>query len=114
MKASDTDARDLLLHQQRRARRPSGQAPLTRARQGRWLAGVAQGIARFVGTRALLVRVVWLLSLVPSLGVTALGYLALWLLLPNEPLEQRDPDAPTAAPSTPTYGAAAATSRPRP
>ncbi len=99
MKASEADAHDLLLHQQRRARRPSGQAPLTRARHGRWIAGVAQGIARFVGTRAMLVRVLWLLSLVVSLGITAFGYLALWLLLPREPLERHgttDPPAPTA------------------
>ena len=99
MKPSDTDARDLLLHQQRRARRPSGQAPLTRARQGRWIAGVAQGIARFVGTRAILVRVLWLLSLVVSLGITAFGYLALWVLLPSEPLVHHGRDDMTASPS---------------
>lgn len=99
MNTSETDARDLLLHRQRRARRPSGQAPLTRARQGRWIAGVAQGIARFVGTRAVLVRVVWVLSLVVSLGITALGYLALWLLLPSEPLERQGSERPTAPPT---------------
>ena len=96
MNASETDARDLLLHQQRRARRPLGRAPLTRARHGRWIAGVAQGIARFVGTRASVVRVLWLLSLVVSLGITAFGYLALWVLLPSEPLEHQGPGGPTA------------------
>ena len=113
MKASDTAARDLLVHQQRRARRPVGQAPLTRARQGRWIAGVAHGIARFVGTRASVVRVLWLLSLVLSLGVTALGYLALWVLLPAESLERHAGDAPTAAPSAQPHRAGAAPSRPR-
>lgn len=85
--ADDVGARpDPLTHAQRRARRPVGaERPLHRAREGRVLAGVCAGIAAFVGTRASTVRVLWLVSLVPSLGITALAYPAAWWLLPLEP-----------------------------
>ena len=85
------EAHGALTHQQRRARRPLGAAPLTRARQGRWLGGVAAGIARFVRGDVRLVRALWLLSVVPSLGITVLGYLAMWLLLPGEAAESAAP-----------------------
>lgn len=85
------EARDALTHQQRRARRPLGAAPLRRCHQGRWLGGVAAGIARFVRSDVRLVRTLWLLSVVPSLGITAVGYLAVWLLLPGEPAESAAP-----------------------
>jgi len=76
---------DPLRHDQRRARRPSGAtAPLRRSRRG-ILGGVCGGIAAFIGARASVVRTIWLVSLVPSLGITALAYPAMWLLLPLEP-----------------------------
>jgi len=55
-----------------------------RSRQ-RVVGGVCAGIAGFVGTRANVVRGIWLFSLLPSLGITALAYPAMWLLLPIEP-----------------------------
>ena len=74
---------DPLIHAQRRARRPIGaERPLRRARDGRVLGGVCAGIADFVGTRAAIVRAVWLISLLPSLGITALAYPAEWWLIP--------------------------------
>ena len=74
---------DTLLHQQRRARRPQGAvAPLRRSREDRVVAGVCGGIASFVGARPRSVRWLWIVSLLPSLGVTALAYPALWWLLP--------------------------------
>jgi phage shock protein C len=82
---------DPLPHQQRRARRPLGAAaPLRRSREDRVLAGVCGGIASFVGARSRTVRWLWVVSLLPSLGVTALAYPALWWLLPPS-------DAPEAA-----------------
>ena len=89
--AAGREPGDALTHLQRRARRPLGAAPLTRARQGRWLGGVAAGIARFVRGDVRLVRALWLLSVVPSLGITVLGYLAVWLLLPGDPAERAAP-----------------------
>jgi len=76
---------DPLRHEQRRARRPVGaSAPLVRSRH-RILGGVCAGIASFIGARASVVRTIWLVSLLPSLGITALAYPAMWLLLPLEP-----------------------------
>lgn len=79
------DAHDTLRHDQRRARRPNAARPLHRVRSGRMIAGVAAGLAAFVGVDVRIVRIVWLLTLPPSLGVTGAGYLLLWLLLPQTP-----------------------------
>jgi phage shock protein PspC (stress-responsive transcriptional regulator) len=82
---------DPLSHHQRRARRPSGaEAPLRRSERG-WIAGVCGGIAAFTGARPAAVRTIWLLSLIPSLGITALAYPMLWLLLPG-PVRDATPD----------------------
>lgn len=78
-------AGDPLRHDQRRARRPLGaDAPLLRSRR-RVIGGVCGGIAAFVGARPGTVRAIWLFSLLPSLGITALAYPAMWWLLPLEP-----------------------------
>jgi len=75
---------DPLTHQQRRARRPWGATqPLHRSRDTRLIAGVCGGIADFTGANPAWVRGLWLLSLIPSLGITALAYPLLWLLLPR-------------------------------
>jgi phage shock protein PspC (stress-responsive transcriptional regulator) len=55
-----------------------------RPRQGRFLGGVSLGIAQFVAADVRVVRGLWLASLVLSLGITAIGYVVLWLLLPGE------------------------------
>lgn len=83
---SKSERTDPLLHAQRRARRPSGaERPLRRARSGRQLGGVCAGIAAFVNASPKAVRAIWLISLVPSLGVTALAYPVAWWLIPLEP-----------------------------
>lgn len=88
MRHEAVEGSETLRHEQRRARRPAGVAPLTRTRRHtRMIAGVSAGMARFIGTDVRLVRTLWVLSLVPSLGITGFGYLALWLLLPLEPLD---------------------------
>ena len=85
-------AGDPLRHDQRRARRPFGaDAPLQRSRR-RVVGGVCGGIAQFVGARANVVRGIWLFSLLPSLGITALAYPAMWLLLPLEPASEQQAD----------------------
>jgi phage shock protein PspC (stress-responsive transcriptional regulator) len=81
-----SSAHDPLQHQQRRARRPAGATePLRRSRRDRVVAGVCGGIASFVGARPATVRWLWIASLLPSLGVTALAYPAMWWLLPLSP-----------------------------
>lgn len=74
--------RDALPHHQRRARRPAGDQRLERARRGRLLAGIAAGTARFVGGDVRVVRALWIASVPLSLGITAIGYVLLWVLLP--------------------------------
>lgn len=76
--------RDPLPHDQRRARRPQTSSPLRRSREARVFGGVCGGIAAFVDAPPAAVRWVWALSVLPSLGVTALGYLLVWGLLPAE------------------------------
>ena len=73
---------DGLPHRERRARRPNTDRRLTRSRDGRVVAGVARGIAAYVDADPRVVRALWLVSLPLSGGITALGYLALWGLLP--------------------------------
>jgi len=76
---------DPLPHDQRRARRPTGATrPLRLSADQRAIGGVCGGIATFVGARPVVVRLVWLASLIPSLGITALAYPVLWWLLPRD------------------------------
>lgn len=69
----------------RGSRRPAaGSAGPRRAADARRLAGVAGGLARFLGLPALWVRAAFLLALPLTLGVIVPVYLLLWLLLPSE------------------------------
>ena len=57
--------------------------PLVRSRQGRMLAGVASGVARYLGIDVTLVRIAFvLITLVGGIGIPL--YLASWLLIPDE------------------------------
>lgn len=76
---------DPLLHRQRRARRPTGGArPLRRSRDDRWMAGIAGGVATFTGADPRWVRALFVVTVPLSLGLTVVGYLLLWLLLPSD------------------------------
>ncbi len=89
---TDTDhvpVHDPLPHRHRRARRPAGAQPLRRSRTERMLGGLCGGIATFVGARPRDVRVIYALSAVLSLGVTAVGYPVLCLLVPLEAAPSR-------------------------
>lgn len=77
------ETQDGLKHNQRRARRPNTDAVLARASNDqRVVGGVIAGIANYVGTSPGWLRVVTVISVVVTGGITALGYLLLWLLLP--------------------------------
>jgi phage shock protein PspC (stress-responsive transcriptional regulator) len=58
-------------------------APLSRPRQGRWLSGVAAGLARRWDVPAGRVRAAFVLT-TPILGLGALVYVACWLIVPAE------------------------------
>ncbi len=76
--------RDVLPHDQRRARRPETTRVLRRSGSERVIAGVCAGIAGYVDASPGVVRAIFAISLVPSIGVTGLGYLVLWWLLPTD------------------------------
>jgi len=60
---------------------------LTRHRRDRMLAGVASGIAGYVGVDALFVRIAFaVLAIVGGVGIPL--YLACWLLIPDEDAAQ--------------------------
>jgi phage shock protein PspC (stress-responsive transcriptional regulator) len=80
---TNPDRQDSLPHDQRRARRPSSRERLTRS-QGRILAGVCGGIAQFVGINPAAVRWLALLSFFLTGGISGVGYLLLWWLLPPD------------------------------
>ncbi|HZJ10015.1 MAG TPA: PspC domain-containing protein [Trueperaceae bacterium] len=61
------------------------QPRLRRSRDDRLLTGLCGGIATFTGLAAGNVRLVFVLTAVVSLGVVALAYLALSLLIPAAP-----------------------------
>ena len=58
---------------------------LVRPREGRKIAGVCLGIARYFGWDPTAVRVIWLL-LVLGAGTGLLAYLIGWIVMPNDPL----------------------------
>ena len=61
---------------------------IVRGRDGRWFAGVATGIARWLGVDPLVVRAGFILfSIFFGMGVAL--YLVLWLLMPDEQGEIR-------------------------
>jgi phage shock protein PspC (stress-responsive transcriptional regulator) len=60
---------------------------LTRRRDDRMLAGVASGIAAYVGVEPVLVRIAFaVLTIVGGLGIPL--YLVCWLLIPDEGTKQ--------------------------
>lgn len=71
-------------HDQRRARKPFTDRRFARSRSDRLLGGVCGGVAAFMGVSSTNVRLVYALSVLLSIGTTAVGYLLLWLLIPAE------------------------------
>jgi phage shock protein PspC (stress-responsive transcriptional regulator) len=65
--------------------RPPPAREWTRAREGRWLGGVAQGLANRFGFSTVAIRLAFVLATV-LVGWGAVVYLALWVLMPLEPL----------------------------
>ena len=57
---------------------------LTRPRRGKWVAGVAAGLARRYDWNPLVVRLLILASIVLP-GSQVVVYVALWILMPRDP-----------------------------
>lgn len=73
----------------------------TRAREGRWLGGVARGLANRFGVSAVAVRLAFVLATLCG-GWGALVYLALWIIMPQEPLALPPPSTGVVAQGQPS------------
>lgn len=63
------------------------QRPLTRVRQGKLIAGVCGGLARWLGWDPTLVRLGYVVLSVLSVGFPGiLIYILLWILMPQDPV----------------------------
>jgi phage shock protein C len=73
---------------------PRGGYGLTRPREGRRLAGVCAGVARYLEIDVTAVRIVWLLMVIfpPVPGVIA--YIICWILMPADPFPPRQETVP--------------------
>ena len=56
----------------------------TRSERDRVVAGVAGGIAEYLGWSPLLVRLLWILALIPGGIPGILPYVVCWLIIPSE------------------------------
>lgn len=69
---------------------PDGRPPLVRRRRGRMLAGVAIGLARHLRVDVTLVRIAFVILAFTG-GAGILGYIAGWVLLPEEDDDTSEP-----------------------
>ena len=82
---------------------------LFRSADDRWLAGVAAGVARYFDVDPLVVRIIWLVSVPLTSGITALAYLVMVIVVPLEPENwpQPSPWQPGSGPNEPGMAFAA-------
>jgi phage shock protein C len=62
-----------------------GSRQVTLARDGKKIAGVCAGFARYLDVDVTLVRIVWLVLCFAPPGAGVIGYLFAWLIMPQEP-----------------------------
>jgi phage shock protein C len=65
---------------------PGAQRTLVRPRFGRMIGGVCQGLANQYGWDVSWIRVIAVLTAVFGGGLTAIAYVVLWIVAPEEPL----------------------------
>ena len=65
--------------------------PLERAREGKKIAGVCMGLARYLDVDVTLVRVVFLVLALASGGIGLIGYVIAWIVVPEEPFVTPQP-----------------------
>ena len=58
--------------------------PLRRSRRHRWIAGVCGGLAEWVGWDPMLVRVLYVIVSIVSVGFPGtIAYIVLWMIMPQ-------------------------------
>jgi len=83
-----------------KVRPPSGESAgtkkLSRAREGKMIAGVCAGVARYLEIDVTLVRILWILVTIfpPIPGLVA--YIVCWIVMPQDP----EPDCPSSSTMT--------------
>jgi len=63
---------------------------LYRSRTNRMIAGVAGGMAEYFGIDPTLVRLIWVLLLIPGGVPGFLPYVILWIVVPKDPRGRAD------------------------
>ncbi len=82
--------------------KPAGESEpkkLYRSRADRMIAGVCGGMAEFFGVDAIIVRVLWAVSVFAG-GMGILAYIASWILMPENPSQEAGEAATPAARNT--------------
>ena len=59
---------------------------LTRPEEGKRIAGVCAGVARFWGLDVTLVRILWAIVSIWPPGVGVLAYIVCWIIMPRDPV----------------------------
>jgi phage shock protein C len=57
---------------------------LYRSRKERILGGVCGGIAEYLNTDPTIIRLIWILASIISLGAGVIGYLIAWIIIPEK------------------------------
>lgn len=57
---------------------------LYRSKKNRKIAGVCGGIAEYLNADPTIVRLIWVLATVLSIGVGIIGYLLAWIIIPEK------------------------------
>jgi phage shock protein C len=83
---------------------PSDRPPLSRIRQGRKIAGVCGGVARYFDMDVTLIRILWILVTIfpPIPGLIA--YIVCWIAMPQDPPPHTATDK---TPETPNFSSTA-------
>lgn len=61
---------------------------LRRSKKGAVLGGVAGGVAQYFNIDVVIIRLLFVISLFMSFGISLLAYIVLWVVLPEDPLYQ--------------------------
>jgi phage shock protein PspC (stress-responsive transcriptional regulator) len=65
---------------------PDSGNPLRRSRRHRWIAGVCGGIAEWLGWSPIVVRILYVVVSIVSVGFPGtLAYIVLWIVIPKAP-----------------------------
>ncbi len=64
---------------------PDGVKRLYRSGKSKWVAGVCGGLGEYFGIDPVLMRVLWIILTLVSVGIGIIAYLLLWAIVPRDP-----------------------------